>query len=514
MDRRAREQEDRSRRQRRGHPLLVVLAVMALLVAARLAAPALVRDAILQRLSGLGAVSIGGDVDVELLDGRCSAQDLRITSTVGGHQVVVEAPRAEFALPWAGLVGVGTDIHLIRPRAVVTQGPRAVATQGGPRSPKTGQADAPSSSAAAPDDDADQAGAEPGSASSAGPLSGLSRASISDGTVIWRRPLGTPDLVISNLRFRYRREPEQAFVDLQALIAVRGQIRVHGTIDPARPLREFDLGVMIQELPLAAIDPWLRAATGVDTEAGVLDAYAEVRAIDGRLSGYVKPLAHGVDVLDVADEFRNQGLGDLLMEVGAAAGLEALENEQGVVASRIPIDGNVETPGVDGTAAVGSALRNAFVEAVEPGFISDPATAPTASLRVSAAMTPGGRDRYRLLAEVLVPPGQGLHLVPGIAADHADDAARALTIQIGCGYGLGVLDDRLSMGVMPFIGGGVSRRDDTVALFTYGVDAMAGWHLGRLGFGLRGSWVGRDAAGGDQDGDDALLGAWVDWRLE
>ncbi len=104
-------------------------------------------------------------------------------------------------------------------------------------------------------------------------------------------------------------------------------------------------------------------------QRGTAQIYAELQAKDGSFSGYVKPFFEGVDVLDIEEEAKEQGLLASLWEALVGVTAETLEDQsRDRVATRIPIAGSVASPQVGFWTTLGNVLRNAFVEALVPAL--------------------------------------------------------------------------------------------------------------------------------------------------
>lgn len=88
---------------------------------------------------------------------------------------------------------------------------------------------------------------------------------------------------------------------------------------------------------------------------------------EGAYKGYVKPLFKNMKVFDLKKDSKNPFKAIWEAIVGAAA--KILESKRtGRVATEIPIRGNYHDKNIDYWAAIGNLLRNAFIEAIRPGF--------------------------------------------------------------------------------------------------------------------------------------------------
>jgi hypothetical protein len=131
---------------------------------------------------------------------------------------------------------------------------------------------------------------------------------------------------------------------------------------------DFDLGVAIEGTDLRAMNDVLRAHGKVDVAAGAFSVYSELHVRERGVRGYVKPLFGDVKVYD-PEQDRDEGalrkawerIVDVLKSV-----LENAAREE--VATVVDLSGPLEQPKGSTWQAIVNLLRNAFVEAILPGF--------------------------------------------------------------------------------------------------------------------------------------------------
>lgn len=133
--------------------------------------------------------------------------------------------------------------------------------------------------------------------------------------------------------------------------------------DPLAPHPDFALRLRSEGIELAELNEFLRAYAGLDVAAGRLDVFFEVAAADGAFEGYLKPLVRDLDVSSPADA--SDSWTDRLWEAAAGGVAELFENQpEDQQGSRIPLEGRFSDPDLDLVGAIGSLLRNAFIEAL------------------------------------------------------------------------------------------------------------------------------------------------------
>jgi hypothetical protein len=148
-----------------------------------------------------------------------------------------------------------------------------------------------------------------------------------------------------------------------------GSLSIDGDIDPFATDPTFTVRVKLEHLDLPAINELTKAYANVDIERGTLDLYADIAAHDGRISGYVKPIFHRLDVLDVGSDRKKGDPLHVFWEAIVGATGKILRNQpKDQLATEIPIAGRIDAPGTNVIVVIGGVLKNAFVRALLPGF--------------------------------------------------------------------------------------------------------------------------------------------------
>src|SRR5262249_16987265 len=175
------------------------------------------------------------------------------------------------------------------------------------------------------------------------------------------------DLVAGNLE-----DPAPLRAERAGRGAMRGPFEtagypvLHATVaqDAAEP--SFNGDLIVRAADLRAWNDFLRAYAAVDAESGTLNLYAELEAKDGHFRGYAKPFFKDVELLSWDEKLAEQNPLKTAWEAFVAALLEAFKNRsEDDVAARIPISGST-TPHGEFWPALGSALSNAWLEALKP----------------------------------------------------------------------------------------------------------------------------------------------------
>jgi hypothetical protein len=153
----------------------------------------------------------------------------------------------------------------------------------------------------------------------------------------------------------------------RALAMQSGKVEFEGKVDPYAKAPTFDAAFRLNGLQLKQLNPYLRAFADIDVERGTFSVDSELAAKDGRFQGYVKPFIDDLDVLRWQKEkesFPNK----VWQAVVEVAGEVLQDQERDRTAARIPFQGSFEDPKIGVWSALGSLLRNAFIEALRRGL--------------------------------------------------------------------------------------------------------------------------------------------------
>ena len=181
----------------------------------------------------------------------------------------------------------------------------------------------------------------------------------------YRLFMSDADIRISNLSNRAAQGVSR--LDARGSFMGSGATRARGVWRPGAKYPDFAVDVQSVNTQLKSLNSLLRAHGRLDVSDGVVAIYAQLVARDGKLNGYLKPLFRDIDVLSEEDE--GDSFFQKLYEVIAEKLARLLENqERDEVATVANLSGDLSDPDVSGWQVFVNLLRNAFVEAILPGF--------------------------------------------------------------------------------------------------------------------------------------------------
>jgi hypothetical protein len=336
---------------RRNKILISLGALVAVLVAARLALPYVVKDFANRRLAALEAYDGHvGDIDIHLWRGAYSIDDIVIVKKGAKRPVpFFKSQRVDLSVEWRSL---------LRGRIV------AEAAFGNPELNLV-QSENETEEQLGQDEDWHARLEE------LFPFR-FNTVLVSNGTVRFLAPgIQTSDAItarrvngsVTNLTNVIERGKE-TFADfrIDADVLDGAPATVAGSVNAFAKQPTFDVNLEVKKVQLPKANPWLREYIKADAEAGKFELYMELAAADGKFKGYAKPIMEDVDIYRSGEPEKNplkrvwEGFLDFAANV-----LENPDADQ--VAARIPFTGTIKDPETNLFATIASVLRNAFVSA-------------------------------------------------------------------------------------------------------------------------------------------------------
>jgi len=334
----------------------VLLGLVVLIVAARVAAPYVIERVVNDKLSQLDGYSGHiDDVDLNLWRGAYEVEGLVIEKTGGKVPVpFIALERLDLGVAWSALLdgSVVATVALFRPEVNFVKGPTKATSQAGTEADwqKTLEELVPLR---------------------------IDRFVVIDGEVHYRDFHAKPkvDVLIDHLNVKVTNltnskeisKSRVAELTARANVMRSGKLSIEGDIDPFTKKPTFALKTRLDNLQLKQLNPFLKAYVNIDVEKGRLSVYSDLKSRNGSFRGYVKPLIEDLDVLDWKNESERpieklwEGL------VGGVAEIFQNQNKDRL-ATKLPLEGQFNKPDVNAWEAILALLRNAFIEALRHGL--------------------------------------------------------------------------------------------------------------------------------------------------
>jgi hypothetical protein len=331
--------------------LFVVLGLVALLVAARVALPFFVEDFANRKLAALDSYDGHiGDVDIHLWRGAYSIDDITIVKTGSSRPVpFFQARRIDFSIEWRSLFkgSIVSEASFDSPELNLVQGKSKADTQLGKEENWNARLE------------------------ELFPFR-FNTITVENGTVRILAPgISTRDAITANKVYgrvsnltNVIDSGKETFADfhIDAEVLDGAPAKVDGSVNAFAARPTFDVNMEVKKVSLPQVNPWLREYIKADAEAGKFELYMELAAADGKFTGYAKPILEDVDIYRSGEEEESalkrvwEGFLDFAANV-----FENPDADQ--VAARIPFSGTLEDPDTNLFATIASVLRNAFISA-------------------------------------------------------------------------------------------------------------------------------------------------------
>lgn len=135
----------------------------------------------------------------------------------------------------------------------------------------------------------------------------------------------------------------------------------------------FSEKVRLTNIPAVGLNSFLAKYGSVYAKSGTLDFYTEMVSKEGHFEGYLKPYFQNLAFEPVP---KDRGTLAAIWSSFANGLKDLVTNDEGVVATEVPVKGNYKDPDVGFlTAAIGT-VKNAYLEALAKGF-NTPQIAPS-----------------------------------------------------------------------------------------------------------------------------------------
>jgi hypothetical protein len=165
-------------------------------------------------------------------------------------------------------------------------------------------------------------------------------------------------------------------IDVRGKFMGSGATHLVASFRPEQQGPDFDIDLKIENTDMTAMNDILRAYGKFDVVRGTFSLYTELRAKNGYVNGYVKPLFKDVKAFD-PEQDRDKGFVRKLWERLVGGVSKTLKNvPRREVATKVDISGPLEDPQRGTLQAVIRLLQNAFVRAILPGFDSQVGESP------------------------------------------------------------------------------------------------------------------------------------------
>jgi hypothetical protein len=329
--------------------------VVVLLVLFRLALPFLIKSYVNRQLDK--APDYDGyvrTIDVHLWRGAYQIQDVAIFKTSGGVTAPLFAAKTvDLSIQWKELFhgAVAGEVVFDQPRINFVHGPTPEQSQSGTNAnwDKTLESLFPFQ---------------------------LNRVEIKEGQVHFQNEHSTPPVdifvdalfaVATNLNnTRDLRMELPAGLVAHGKTLGGGEVNVEIHLNPLAPTPTFEVDAQLTNVTLVALNDFLQAYGKFDVKRGTFGLYTSVAAKEGSYEGYFKVLFENLDIFDWEKDRKKNPLKGIWQAIVATLTTAFKNQPKDRLALKVPVSGSFTNTDVHVWTAVGTLLRNAFIQALVP----------------------------------------------------------------------------------------------------------------------------------------------------
>jgi hypothetical protein len=143
-----------------------------------------------------------------------------------------------------------------------------------------------------------------------------------------------------------------------------GKLTINMDINVLKEIPDLDLNLKFEGINMPALNDFFVAYSKVDIEKGTFNLYSELAIDNSKITGYVKPLAQDIKVVNWEKDKENPF--NLIWQSIVGTVAEFFENQkEDQFATKVPLQGNLENIESGVWPSIWNIFRNAFVQAFE-----------------------------------------------------------------------------------------------------------------------------------------------------
>jgi hypothetical protein len=174
------------------------------------------------------------------------------------------------------------------------------------------------------------------------------------------------DLTIQNLSNHQTKGPAE--LTLRGKFMGSGDTNIAGDFLASQQGPTINMKVAIENTDLTSLNDLMRSFGRFDVAAGQLTVYSQVAIKNGDIDGYVKPIFANLKVYDYQKD-KGTGVLHQAKELAIAGASHLFKNHSTQnVAADVYLKGKLTSPDISTWQALTQVVRNAFIEAIIPGF--------------------------------------------------------------------------------------------------------------------------------------------------
>ncbi len=168
--------------------------------------------------------------------------------------------------------------------------------------------------------------------------------------------------------------PLPSFLTVEGDSIGNGSLSIRGKMNILKQVPDMELLTKIEDVHLPALNDYSNAYGGFDFKDGDFSLYSKFIIKDNEVSGYIKPVAEHIAIIDLRKESNPV---KLVWESFVSAVITLFTNHtHDQFATPIPLEGSLHNIQTNIWATIGNIFYNAFINALKKGFDSTDENVP------------------------------------------------------------------------------------------------------------------------------------------
>lgn len=155
-----------------------------------------------------------------------------------------------------------------------------------------------------------------------------------------------------------------AIIEGRAYTLGGGELNMEVNVNVMRDIPNLDMQLSLEDAQLAELNDFFRAYGKFDFQSGTMSVYSEIAVADGVVDGYNKAILEDINIVDKTERERQRVIRDTYESVleGVA---EVFSVKEDKLATKVPIEGSIEAPGIEAFPTLFTMIRNAWIKGME-----------------------------------------------------------------------------------------------------------------------------------------------------
>ncbi len=146
----------------------------------------------------------------------------------------------------------------------------------------------------------------------------------------------------------------------------KGALNINGRMNILKEIPDMDLNIQLENVDLTALNDYSNAYAAIDIRKGSLSMYSKFIIENNKVSGYIKPIATNVALIDLR---KSANPVKVVWETFVSLVVEVFTNHtHDQFATKIDLQGDLDNINTNTWSAIVGIVDNAFVSALKKGF--------------------------------------------------------------------------------------------------------------------------------------------------